>query len=145
MNQKPMHIFITFIISALVWCAFALPVHAQTSSSAQALPTRDQAYLRDLVALSETIGGAHAVRVRCNGQDDQYWRTYMVQILGIEAPNQGVLRSQMVSGFNTGFAREDSVRIGCDASSNEREARYAVTGRRLAEGLAAFYFPKRSN
>ena len=118
---------------------------AQSEANRQDLPTRDQGYLRDLVSLSETIGSAHAVRVRCNGVDDQYWRSYMVQILGLEAPLQGNLRRQMVSGFNRGFERENSVPIGCDASSNEREARYATEGQALAEGLAAYYFPKRQS
>ncbi len=120
-----------------------LPANAQATTGNSNLPTRDQAYLRDLVSLSETIGSAHAVRVRCNGVDDQYWRSYMVQILGLEAPIQGNLRRQMVSGFNRGFEREDSVRIGCDATANEREARYAIKGQALAEGLASYYFPKR--
>jgi len=121
----------------------ALPSHAQSNSDRQDLPTRDQGYLRDLISLAETIGSAHAVRVRCNGVDDQYWRAYMVQTLGLEAPLQGNLRRQMVAGFNRGFQQENSVRIGCDATSNEREARYAITGRQIAEGLASFYFPKR--
>jgi len=133
------------IASAMLGSALVLPVHAQNAQQVQELPLRDQGYLRDLVLLSETIGSAHAVRVRCNGADDQYWRSYMVQILGLEAPIQGSLRQQMVSGFNRGFERENAVRVGCDASANEREARYAVTGRRLADSLAAYYFPKRGD
>lgn len=128
----------------LAWMGL-FPVHAQISDDKQDLPTRDQAYFRDLVSLSETIGSAHAVRARCNGEDDQYWRAYMVQILGLEAPFQGTLRSQMVNAFNGGFERENSVRIGCDATANEREARYAITGRRLAENLAGYYFPVRKD
>jgi len=116
---------------------------AQTDASRQDLPTRDQGYLRDLVSLSETIGSAHAVRVRCNGADDQYWRAYMVQILGLEAPFQGSLRSRMVAGFNRGYENENRSQRLCDASSNEREAQYAIQGRQLSESLAAYYFPRR--
>ena len=145
MYQKLMHLIVLLGLFLALVFAVPVPSHAQSNGSSQALPTRNQAYLRDVVSLSETIGSAHAVRVRCNGVDDQYWRTYMVQILGLEAPLQGTLRRQMVAGFNRGFERENAVQIGCDATANEREARYAVTGQRLAEGLASYYFPKRPN
>ena len=143
MNQKLMHISATLIAIFLAASATALPSHAQTGTPAQDLPTRDQSYFRNLVSLAETIGSAHAVRVRCNGVDDQYWRAYMVQTLGLEAPLQGSLRQQMVAGFNRGFQQENAVRIPCDASAIQREARYAITGRQLADSLAAFYFPNR--
>ena len=143
MYQKLMHFSLIALFSILLAQSMILPAQAQSDSDQGSLPTRDQAYLRDLVALSETIGSAHAVRVRCNGPDDQYWRSYMFQTLGLEAPTQGNLRRQMVSAFNRGYERENSVRIGCDATANEREARYAARGQVLAEGLASYYFPKR--
>lgn len=145
MNQQFMHMCRSFFLAILL--AGTLPglSNAQSRSATQAPPTRDQAYLRDLISLTEIIGSAHAVRARCNGPDDQYWRTYMIQILGLEAPLQSNLRAQMVSGFNRGYERENSVRIGCDSTANEREAKYAVDGQRLAASLAAFYFPEREN
>ena len=145
MYQKLMQIFVIILFGILGAQTMILPAKAQSGTDRDGLPTRDQAYLRDLVALSETIGSAHAVRVRCNGVDDQYWRSYMVQILGLEAPFQGNLRRQMVTGFNRGYEQEDAVRRGCDSTSNEREARYATKGQTLAEGLAAYYFPKRQS
>ena len=143
MNQQFVHMFRSVLIAALMALGAPAPSYAQTSTSAQQTPTRNQSYLRDLVSLSDIIGSAHAVRVRCNGEDDQYWRTYMIQILGLEAPTQSSLRTEMVSAFNRGFERESSVSIGCDATANEREANYAVDGERLAAGLAAYYFPER--
>ena len=119
--------------------------NAQSDTQIQEVPLRDQSYLRDLVSLSEMVGAAHAVREGCNGATDQYWRAYMIQLLGLEAPLQSGLRTQMVSAFNRGFEREKSRRAGCDASANDREAQYSIEGQQLAERLAAFYFPKRTN
>ena len=133
------------LLAILLGITLPATSNAQTNAATQAPPTRDQNYLRDLVSLTEIIGSAHAVRARCNGPDDQFWRTYMIQILGLEAPFQGNLRSQLVSGFNRGFERENAVPIGCDSTANEREARYAIDGQRLAANLAAFYFPERAN
>jgi len=137
--------FVALILGGTLLAHLPAPSFAQSQTDRQDLPTRDQGYFRDLVSLSETIGSAHAVRVRCNGVDDQYWRAYMVQILGLEAPLQGRLRAQMVAGFNRGFENENSNRRGCDASSNEREAQYAIQGRQLSESLAAYYFPQRGD
>ena len=123
----------------------ALHGHAQNNEATQDLPQRDQTYLGNLVSLSEVIGSAHAVRVRCNGVTDQYWRAYMVQILGLEAPDRSALRTSMVSGFNRGFERENRSGRSCDAKANADEAKYAARGRALSEQLASYYFPKRRN
>ena len=34
--------------------------------------------------LAETLGQAHAVRSACNGDADQTWRNYMMNLLAIE-------------------------------------------------------------
>lgn len=145
MIRKLIYISIALIYGALFWSAAAPPGHAQSDADAQELPTRNQIYMRNLVSLSRIIGSAHAVRVRCNGVDDQYWRAYMVQILGLEAPNRGGLRARMVDGFNIGFEQENRSRRTCDASANQVEARYAAEGRKISEELAAYYFPARRN
>lgn len=129
----------------MLLAGLSVPSFAQTSPPSQDPPIRDQAYFRDLVSLSGVIGSAHAVRLRCNGVSDQYWRSYMVQTLGLEAPVQGPLRSGMVAAFNRGFERENANSVVCDASANEREARYAVQGQEIAARLAAFYFPEKTN
>jgi len=120
------------------------PVLAQSSAGRQDLPSRDQAYLRDLVSLSEIMGSAHALRVVCSGVDDQFWRSYMQQLLGLEAPNRSGLRSSMVDGFNRGYQSEQRRSRSCDERTAEAEAQYAERGRAISERLAAHYFPKRN-
>lgn len=118
-----------------------LTSHAQSERVQQDLPTRDQAYFRNLTRLSSVIGSAHAVRVGCNGVDDQYWRSYMQQILGLEAPERGNLRTQMVEAFNRGYQEADRQYGRCSENSEHAEAQYAREGKRISDTLAAFYFP----
>ncbi|MEO9969477.1 MAG: TIGR02301 family protein [Hyphomonadaceae bacterium] len=115
--------------------------HAQSNGVEQDLPSRDQAYFRNLTRLSAVIGSAHAVRVACNGVDDQYWRSYMQQILGLEASERGNLRSSMVDAFNRGYQQGERRSSRCTAESARIEAEYAREGKRLSDALAAFYFP----
>ena len=103
--------------------------------------TRSQAYLRDVVSLASTLGGAHAIRLICNGRDDQYWRVYMQELLSHEAPYQSRLRTQMVDAFNRGYQSESARRSQCDQGAVEMEKVYATQGQRLAHGLAEANLP----
>ncbi|WP_300390447.1 TIGR02301 family protein [Henriciella sp.] len=103
--------------------------------------TRSQDYLRDVIALASTLGSAHAIRLLCNGRDDQYWRVYMQELLGIEAPYRSRLRSSMVDAFNNSFQAESSRRSRCDEGAISAEKVYASTGQRLANELAEANLP----
>ncbi|MEL7129497.1 MAG: TIGR02301 family protein [Pseudomonadota bacterium] len=138
MHQYIKHVLLTLCLIG-IWAG-----PAGMEANAQDLPVRDQAYIRNLVSLSGVIGSAHAVRVVCNGTDDQYWRSYMQQLLGLEAPNRGSLRSSMVEAFNAGFEDDRRRRRGqCGPNAKSDEEAYASRGRALSEQLAAHYFPKR--
>ncbi len=142
--DKKIKQFALSVIIAMWACGLAgalMPSFAQSQSLEQDVPLRDQAYFRDVVELSRVIGSAHAVRVACNGVDDQYWRSYMQQILGLEAPERGPLRSRMVEGFNQGYQESEARNGRCSANSAQAEAQYAREGKRLSDALAAFYFP----
>ena len=102
---------------------------------------RTQDYLRDVVSLSSTLGSAHAIRLLCNGRDDQYWRLYMQELLGVEAPYQSRLRTSMVDAFNGAFSAENARRRSCDESAVSAEKVYAATGQRLANTLAEANLP----
>lgn len=106
--------------------------------------TRDQNYIRDVVSLSSTLGSAHAIRLLCNGRDDQYWRLYMQELLGVEAPYQSRLRSSMVSAFNEAYSAESARRSGCDEAAVSAEKVYATTGKRLSDELAQANLPSRA-
>lgn len=102
---------------------------------------RSQDYIRDVVALSSTLGSAHAIRTLCNGRDDQYWRGYMQELLSVEAPYQSRLRTSMVDAFNDSFEAESRRRRACDESAISAEKIYASTGQRLSNSLAADNLP----
>lgn len=105
---------------------------------------RTQDYLRDLVQLSGILGGAHAIRLTCNGRDDQYWRGRMMEMLEMEAGEAGPLRQAMVDAFNRGYEFEAARRSLCDADTVNAEAAYAGQGRIIAERLAESLLPKRA-
>lgn len=103
---------------------------------------RDQNYLRDAVRLAGVLGSAHGVRFICNGEGDQYWRRHMIELLTLEAPDRGALRSAMVDAFNDSFSRARQRYAICDQNTVAAEARFADEGRDLADELAAYYFPR---
>jgi len=102
---------------------------------------RSQDYFRDVTALAEVLGKAHAVRVVCNGRNDQYWRSYMLRLLELEAPYQGGLRRSMVNGFNAGFSWGSSLHPACDGDAATAEKAYAAEGRDLSARLVQANIP----
>ena len=103
---------------------------------------RSQDYLRDVIDLASTLGSAHAIRLLCNGRDDQYWRAYMQGLLAVEAPYQSRLRTSMVDAFNAGYRAESERRRVCDESAVSAEKTYAQTGQQLANALAEANLPE---
>lgn len=127
-------------------CLLSLALAASTSALPALpqgnLPVRGPDYFRDAADLAGVLGGAHAIRVLCNGNEDQYWRRYMADLLAVEAPEPGNLRSSLVSAFNQTYSQtSDQFRI-CDGRAVEAEARFARTGEQIAGRLASHYFPK---
>lgn len=135
MKKKRFH---TLLLSVcIVACTSASPALAQGN-----LPTRGPDYFRDATDLAAILGGAHAIRVRCNGNEDQYWRRYMSDLLSQEAPEPGNLRSSLVRAFNDAYVRTDQDFPVCDSRAVGAEANYARTGQQIATRLATHYFPK---
>lgn len=126
-------LFHTLVIS-LLWAVSAS--HAQTG-----IPIRGPDYFRNTNHLAETLGAAHAIRVRCNGRNDQYWRKYMAGILDLEAPQRGNLRTALVESFNNSFSEVTAKHQKCDSNAISAEKEFAGKGQRLANELAMHYFP----
>ena len=91
-----------------------------------------------LLDLAETLGQAHAVRALCNGDSDQTWRTYMMNMLAIEAPS-GPRRSALTSAFNRGYRSQSGRTPTCTSDMRQIEAQIAARGRQLSESVAASY------
>lgn len=115
--------------------------HGQYQPQGDYSDARSQDYLRDVISLASTLGSAHSIRVLCNGRNDQYWRGYMQELLGLEAPYQSRLRSSMVDAFNSAYSAEAARRSGCDQGAVSAEKVYASTGERLANSLVQANLP----
>lgn len=103
------------------------------------VPSQD--YFRDVTALAEVLGKAHAIRVTCNGPNDQYWRSYMLRLLELEAPYQGGLRRSLVNGFNAGFSWGSDLHPVCDGNAVNAEKAFAAEGRDLSARLVQANIP----
>jgi uncharacterized protein (TIGR02301 family) len=134
MNKARFHVV---LLSALMVCG--------ASTAQSGLPMRGPDYFRDAADLAGALGSAHAIRVRCNGRDDQYWRQYMSDMLSYEAPNRGNLRSSLVAQFNEAYQDTTRDYLKCDNRAVEAEARFAREGQEIAERMAMHYFPKKPN
>jgi len=104
------------------------------------VPSQD--YYRDVTTLAEVLGKSHAIRVVCNGRNDQYWRSYMLRLLELEAPYQGGLRRSLVNGFNAGFSWGSDLHPVCDANAVSAEKTYAAEGRDLSARLVQSNIPR---
>jgi uncharacterized protein (TIGR02301 family) len=122
----------------------SLAMAGGTSSAQSGVPVRGPDYFRDAADLAGLLGSAHAIRVRCNGNGDQYWRRYMADMLAYEAPEPGSLRSSMVREFNDGFSRVSEAYPSCNSNAVDAEASFARDGQKVASRMATFYFPRRT-
>ena len=117
-------------------------ISVQASAAQSGIPLRGPDYFRDASDLASTLGAAHAIRVRCNGRNDQYWRRYMADMLKYEAPERGNLRRSLVDAFNEAYSSASQVYQSCDNRAVEAEAEFSQTGREIATRMATHYFPK---
>lgn len=134
MHKQLFHKIASLTVFAVLSVLPALPANGQSV-------VRSQDYYRDVITLSETLGKAHAVRVVCNGRNDQYWRSYMQRLLELEAPYQGGLRRSMVNGFNAGFSTGKGLHQVCDSDTVAAEKTYASAGRDLAASMVKANIP----
>ncbi|ANP47409.1 TIGR02301 family protein [Candidatus Viadribacter manganicus] len=130
----------TLFCAALIG-AIALPAAAQQQprrqqpqAQAEQPPARGEDWYRgQLVELSEVLGGAHYLRVICDGRGDQRWRNYMRGVIEREPQYNGLL----VEGFNRGYRQEEARFPVCDATTRQMEAELRARGLRVSQGLSA--------
>lgn len=92
-----------------------------------------------LIALAETIGGAHYLRLTCEGRDSQYWRNRMVELLELEAGERYRLRDAMIEAFNDGYRYQERRYARCGAEMKAEEQTLSRTGADLARQLGDPY------
>lgn len=113
--------------------ALAQEVTQPDPSAAPAGPS-----ISSLTDLASILGEAHAVRAACNGEGDQTWRNYMLDLLDYEAP-AGARRSALTSAFNRGYRAQRGRMDGCTSNAPQLEAAIAARGRQLTEAIAQTY------
>ncbi|MBI1339996.1 TIGR02301 family protein [bacterium] len=126
-----------FRVNALGAALAAMLAAAVVSPPRAAAQEPEVQRMAQLVELASTLGEAHAIRVLCNGDDDQYWRRFMMDMLDIEATDSG-LRGTFVSAFNRGY-RSQASRDRCTPALVGVEAEIATRGKALADAIARSY------
>lgn len=130
---------------ALALTAVATPAFAQQQPRPQAAPEGPvrsaEWYRAQLVELSEVLGGAHYLRILCDGRGDQRWRDYMRGVIEREPQHNAAL----VEGFNRGYRNEEARFPVCDSNTRQMEAELRARGLRVAQGLSARHASPRAD
>lgn len=113
-----------------------LPAQAQEVVATETAPAGPS--LAELTELAAILGEAHAVRAACNGEGDQTWRNYMLDLLDFEAPG-GARRSALTSAFNRGYRAQRGRMDGCTPDAQRMESAIAAKGRQLSDAIAQTY------
>ena len=131
------------LFCAVLIAAVALPAAAQQQPRRQPQPQRpaqteqpaggEEWYRGQLVELSEVLGGAHYLRIVCDGRGDQRWRTYMRGVIEREPQYNALL----VEGFNSGYRQEEARFPVCDTTTRQMEAELRARGLRISQALRA--------
>jgi uncharacterized protein (TIGR02301 family) len=123
------------LCALLLVAAGALPAHAQQQqppASGDAAHGEDW-YRGQLTQLAEILGGAHYLRILCDGRGDQRWRDYMRGVMNRE-PNYNAV---LVEGFNRGYRDEEARFPECDETTRQMEAELRARGLRVSRALSA--------
>ncbi len=124
-----------FALACACALLFAAPAFAQEPEEPK---TPRAAPLHMISELAETLGRAHSVRTACNGDQDGYWRNYMLTMMSYEAPS-GPRRAALTEAFNRGYRSQSRDTPSCSDSSSAAEARIATRGKELADAIARSY------
>jgi uncharacterized protein (TIGR02301 family) len=121
----------------LAACALLLAAPAAFAAAQQPRieePLRGEAWYRgQLIELAEVLGGAHYLRILCDGRGDQRWRNYMRGVIDREPDYNAIL----VESFNRGYRQEEARFPVCDETTRQMEAELRARGLRVAQALSA--------
>jgi len=121
------------VLLALALAAMTANAHAQPAQPEEP-PLRGEPWYRaQLSELAEVLGGAHYLRILCDGRGDQRWRDYMRGIIQRE-PNYN---SVLVESFNRGYRDEEARFPSCDSAARQTEAELRARGLRVSQALSA--------
>jgi uncharacterized protein (TIGR02301 family) len=95
---------------------------------------------RTLPYLAYTLGELHYLAFACEGPDDQTWRDRMVELLAMEAADNGRFRDRLIDSFNEGYRAQQRYRARCGAEAEAERRALAHRGRDLSEMMRSAYF-----
>jgi uncharacterized protein (TIGR02301 family) len=122
-----------FACAALMAATLAAPAHAQQQETTAPPARGEEWYRNQLVELAEVLGGAHYLRILCEGRGDQRWRDYMRGVIEREPEYNAIL----VEAFNRGYQNEEARFPVCDVTTRQMEAELRARGLRVAQALSA--------
>lgn len=126
---------------------FERPVAMETSPSAIPQDNGISADIREeldlertLPFLAYTLGELHYLAFSCDSPDDQQWRQQMVELLAMEAADNGRWRDRLIQSFNDGYRAQQRYRTRCGLEADAERRALAHRGRDLSEMMRAAYF-----
>src|SRR5262249_61391516 len=90
---------------------------------------------QQLSDLANVLGGAHYLRILCQGRGDQRWRDYMRGVIQHYPRYSDVLTEQ----FNSGYRDQEARYPVCDQQASQAEAELRARGLRISNGLSAHH------
>ncbi len=90
--------------------------------------------------LAYTLGELHYLAYACDGPDAQSWRTQMIALLAVEAPDNGRRRDRLIEEFNDGYREQQRYRAICGPQSDAERRALAHRGRDLSDMMRSAYF-----
>jgi uncharacterized protein (TIGR02301 family) len=110
----------------------ATPAWAQDmQQQPPAAQTGEAWYRQQLVDLSGVLGGAHYLRILCEGRGDQRWRDYMRGVITREPRYE----RDLTAAFNQGYRDEEMRYDDCNREAQQSEAELRARGLRIADAL----------
>lgn len=123
-----------FAVSLTAAPAFAQQQQNQPNDDqSQSRLRGEQWYAEQLTELAQVLGGAHYLRILCQGRGDQRWRDYMRGVIDREPQ----YNQQLVEGFNRGYRDQEARFPVCDTTAQQTEAELRARGLRVSRGLSA--------
>jgi uncharacterized protein (TIGR02301 family) len=95
---------------------------------------------RTLPYLAYTLGELHYLAYACDGPDVQTWRERMVELLAMEAADNGRFRDRLIDSFNEGYRAQQRYRARCGLEADAERRALAHRGRDLSEMMRSAYF-----
>jgi len=130
-------------LSVLAALVFALPAAAPAQKPGERSPAQYEQDLdlgRTLPFLAYTLGELHYLAYACDGDGAQQWRERMVELLAMEASDNGARRDRLIESFNEGYRSQQRYRARCGAEADAERRALAHRGRDLSEMMRSAYF-----